>query len=326
MLVPVFLGFTAAFLFAASAALQRRAVLRAADSDTEHRAARHQIPVVWLVRRLLTQRVWLIGWATNLLGFVTQAAALHLGSIALVQPLLVTQLLFALPMASATIRRWPTLRDWLAALAVTGGVALILTVEGAAPLAGSADRDRLFVAVLVAAATVVTLVQLAQRGGPLLYGALIAASAGICYAISAAMMKLTADSLLDGGVLATALDWPGYVLAVSTLCGLLLGQQAYGSGSLSAAIAVMSIVNPAASYTLGLLAFHASPSTQPAALAASAAAASLLIIGVVGLAHSPTVQQETSRTTARGIYPDRGKVAKSAAARATHSGSDTCPQ
>ncbi|MFF5991747.1 DMT family transporter [Prauserella flavalba] len=326
MLVPVFLGFAAAFFFAASAALQRRAVLRAADSDTEHRASRHQVPVVWLVRRLLRQRVWLIGWLTNLLGFLCQAAALHLGSLALVQPLLVTQLLFALPMASAAIRRWPPLRDWLAALAVSGGVALFLTAEGAAPLAGTPDRERLLLAVLIAAATVVTLVQLAQRGGPLLYGALIAASAGICYAISAAMMKLTADSLLGEGVLATATDWPGYVLAASTLCGLLLGQQAYGSGSLSAAIAVMSIVNPGASYALGLLAFDAHLSTAPEALAAAAGAAFLLIIGVIGLAHSPNVREETSRTTTRGIYPERGKVSRTVATRAPDHGSDTCPQ
>ncbi|ASR36849.1 hypothetical protein BAY61_19715 [Prauserella marina] len=327
MLMPVFLGFAAAFLFAASAALQRRAVIEVAEADTERRAVRHRVPVAWLIRKLLRKRVWLIGWLTNLLGFFAQAAALHFGSIALVQPLLVTQLLFALPMASAAIRRWPSPRDWLAALAISGGVALFLTVEGAAPLDGTPDRGRLLLAVLIAAATVVTLVQLAQGRGPLLYGAFIATGAGICYAISAAMMKLTADSLLNEGVLATALDWPGYVLALSTLCGLLLGQQAYGSGSLSAAIAVMSIVNPAASYALGMLAFGAVLSTQPGPLAASAGAALLLVLGVFGLAHSPTVRQESSRTATHGIYPGGSNV-PGATSRSGHSeySSDSCPQ
>ncbi|GHF38108.1 drug/metabolite transporter (DMT)-like permease [Amycolatopsis bartoniae] len=308
MLIPVLLGFAAAFLFAASAALQRSAVLVVADADTEHRAAQHRVPILWLIRRLVRQRVWLAGWATNLLGFLSQATALHFGSIALVQPLLVTQLLFALPMASAVIRQWPSARDWLAAVAISGGVALFLAVEGAAPLDGSPDRGRLVVAVLVAAAVVVVLVQLAQGRGPLAHSALIASAAGMCYAISAALMKLTTDDLLVRGVLATAIDWPGYALALSTLTGLLLGQQAYGSGSLSAAIAVMSIVNPAVSYVLGMLAFHATLSTAPGPLAASAGAAVLLVAGVFGLAHSPTVQRETTRTATHGVYPGAGTV------------------
>ncbi|HVV13354.1 DMT family transporter [Amycolatopsis sp.] len=313
MLIPVVLGFAAAFLFAASAALQRSAVLEVADADVEHRASRHRVPVLWLIRRLIRKRVWLAGWATNLLGFLSQAIALHFGSIALVQPLLVTQLLFALPMASAVIRQWPALRDWLAALAIVGGVVVFLAVEGAAPLGGSPDRGRLLIAVVVAAATVVTLVQVAQGRGPLLHSAFIASAAGVCYAMSAALMKLTTDDLLNRGVLATALDWPGYLLALSTLTGLLLGQQAYGSGSLSAAIAVMSIVNPAVSYALGLLAFHATLSTSPGPLAATAGAAVLLTAGIFGLAHSPTVQRETTRTATHGVYPHTdslpGKVA-----------------
>ncbi|MFC4002284.1 DMT family transporter [Prauserella oleivorans] len=320
MFLPVFLGFLAAFLFAASAALQRGAVLDAADSDTEHRASRHQVPVLWLVRRLVRRPRWLFGWTTNLVGFGCQAAALHLGTVALVQPLLVTQLLFALPMASAAIRRWPTLRDWLAALAVSGGVAVFLAVEGTAPLEGEPNRGRLLLAVLVAAAVVVSLVQLAQRKRPMVYAALIATAAALCYATSAAMMKLTADSLVERGVAETAADWPGYVLAVSTLCGLLLGQQAYGSGSLSAAIAVMSIVNPVTSYALGLLAFDATLRVSTGSLAATAGAAVLLIVGVLGLAHSPTVRKETSSTAEHGVYPQSGNVSGTVSTRTRKTG------
>ncbi|EHK85338.1 hypothetical protein SZMC14600_16456 [Saccharomonospora azurea SZMC 14600] len=308
VVLPVALGFVAAFLFAASAALQRRAVLRAADSDADHRASTHRLPVLWLFRRLLRQRVWLAGWTTNLAGFASQAAALHFGSVALVQPLLVTQLLFALPMASAAIRQWPPLRDWLAALAISGGVALFLSVEGAAPLEGEADRTRLVIAVLVAALTIVTLLQIAQRRRPMAYSALVASCAGICYAMSAAMMKLTTDSLVNDGVVATATDWPGYLLAVTTFSGLVLGHQAYGSGSLSVAVAVMSTVNPCVSFTIGLLVFDAVPSTEPGPLAAVAVAGALLVAGAFGLSHSPAVRTETRSTAIHGVYPIRGNV------------------
>lgn len=265
--------------------------------------SKHRLPVVWMLRRLLRQRWWLAGWSTNFLGFVSQAAALYFGSVALVQPLLVTQLLFALPMASAVIRRWPPLRDWIAALSISGGVALFLSVEGVAPLDGSPNRPRLLLALLFVAVAVAILVQVAQWWGPLTYSACIAAGAGICYAMSAALIKLTTDSLVNRGVLATAWDWPGYTLAATALCGLLLGQQAYGSGSLSAAIAVISIVNPVASFALGLLAFDTSLSPTPGSLTAIAVAGILLVLGVVGLAHSPVVRQEATRAARHGIYP-----------------------
>ncbi len=146
---------------------------------------------------------------------------------------------------------------------------------------GAADRSRLLLAVGVAAVTVIALLQLAQRRGPLAYSALIAASAGICYAMSAAMIKVTTDSLLTRGVAATALDWPGYLIAVTTFSGLVLGHQAYGSGSLSVAVAVMSIVNPAASFALGLLAFDVTPVAGPGPLAAVAVSGVLLAVGSV---------------------------------------------
>ena len=122
------------------------------------------------------------------------------------------------------------------------------------------------------------------------------------------MMKLTADSLVDEGVAATATDWPGYLLAVTTATGLVLGHQAYGSGSLSAAVAVMSTVNPCVSFTIGLLVFDAVPATDPALLAAVAVAGVLLVAGAFGLAHSPAVRLGTRSTATHGVYPIRGNV------------------
>jgi hypothetical protein len=113
--------------------------------------------------------------------------------------------------------------------------------------------------------------------------------------MSAVLIKLTAQSLVERGVSATALDWPGYALAVSTLTGLLLEQEAFASGSLAAAVSAMSITNPVASYVIGVMAFHVQPPNHPGQLAAIAGAGLLLVLGTVGLAHSPTVQRELAQ-------------------------------
>lgn len=294
MLLAVSLGLLAALLFAAAASLQQHSAQVANDSlPPRQRGGRVRssvAPLPALARRLVRSRIWLAGWVTNLVGFLTQAAALHFGSVALVQPLLVTQLLFALPMATAWNRRRPSRLAWLSAAAISGGVALFLAVRGAAPVKGEPNREHIILAGL-SAITVVALLVLASVGRrQLTQAALLAVGAGLCFAMSAVLMKLTAADLLERGVAETAVDWPGYALAASTLTGLLLGQWAFATGSLTAAVAIMTITNPIASYLVGVLAFHVAPPTSPGALAAVAGAGALISIGVVGLSHSSIVR------------------------------------
>jgi drug/metabolite transporter (DMT)-like permease len=296
VLLAVSLGLLAAFLFAASASLQQHAAHEVDyTSHTGRGGGRRRVPnvviaLVRLVRSLLRSKLWLFGWTTNLVGFLVQAAALHFGSVALVQPLLVTQLLFALPMASAWCRRWPHRRDWMAGAAICAGLVVFLAVRGVAPLEGAPDR-RLVVVSGFSLLIVVGLLMLASTGRrPLVHSTMIAVAAGLCFAFSAVLMKLTTDDLLHRGVGATARDWPGYVLAVSTLTGLVLEQGAFAAGSLPAAVAAMTITNPLASYVLGVLAFHVTPPTSAGAVAGLAGAGVLLFAGAVGLAHSPIVR------------------------------------
>ena len=126
MIAVTALGLAAAFLFALSAFLQQRAA-RAAVGDTS--TLRDASGVMRLLGRLVRNRTWQVGWITNLCGVGTQAAALKVGSVAAVQPLMASQLLFVLTLASGEQRRWPSTRDWLSALAVCAGLVLLLTAD-----------------------------------------------------------------------------------------------------------------------------------------------------------------------------------------------------
>ena len=86
-----------------------------------------------LMSKLVRDRVWLKRLAGEPGRLRRPGVALHLGSVAAVQPLLVTQLLFAMPMASLEQRRWPRWRDWAAALSICGGLVLLLVVVHAVP-------------------------------------------------------------------------------------------------------------------------------------------------------------------------------------------------
>ncbi len=84
MIAATVLGLAAAFLFALSAFMQ---AARGAVNGDAH-SLRNALGVTRLVRNLVRSRIWLAGWMTNLCGVGTQAAALKVGSVATVQPLM----------------------------------------------------------------------------------------------------------------------------------------------------------------------------------------------------------------------------------------------
>jgi drug/metabolite transporter (DMT)-like permease len=283
-LAAVLLGLVVSFLFALSAYIQQRAA-RATHRPGGHSAARG---AVGLMRQLVRSRTWLLGWMVNLAGFGTQAVALHVGSVATVQPLLATQLLFALPMSSLERRTWPRVRDWFAAGCISAGLVVLLVVVHAKPLAGDPDRHRIVLAALCALALILVLVPISVRLGPNVVVLVGGACAGICFAMTAVFIKLTTDDLVNHGIGHTATDWVGYALAVSTLLGLVLGQGAFANGPLPWAVATKETMNPIASYAIGVLAFPVALPTGGETLAGIAGAGALLVLGAIGLAESPS--------------------------------------
>ncbi|MGH8882767.1 MAG: DMT family transporter, partial [Stackebrandtia sp.] len=158
---------------------------------------------------------------------------------------------------------------------------------GVAPLEGDPDRGRVLLATVSAAGLVLVLALISIRCPIWIAANMVAVAAGVCFAMSAVFMKLTTEDLLNRGIPATAADWPGYLLAVSTLGGLVLEQTAFAAGPLPWAIAAMSVTNPIVSYVVGVLAFRVSVPHDAGALAAVAGAGALIAAGIGGLAHSP---------------------------------------
>src|SRR5580693_6428399 len=81
---------------------------------------------LWLIVRLARRPIWLVGLASQILGFAFQVAALRYGALALVQPVFALELLFVFAymtvLGAGRVKR----RDWLAAAAMTAGLGLLL--------------------------------------------------------------------------------------------------------------------------------------------------------------------------------------------------------
>ena len=120
------------------------------------------------VAATLSHRLWLAGIVTDGIGLTLQVLALHLGALAVVQPLLISGLLFALLLRRRQGRR-VTAHEVRWALVLTGCLVAFLFLVGTNP-AGRAEAgpDRLPAAVAAGVGVLITLfcLLLAHRRRP----------------------------------------------------------------------------------------------------------------------------------------------------------------
>ena len=250
-----------------------------------------------LVFRLARQPIWLTGIASMILGFVFQLAALHYGPLALVQPILALELLFVFGymaiLGSRTVKR----RDWMAAAAMSAGLAVFLFA--ASPSAGRPHAP----AYLWLPAGLVTL-GCVLAGLALAFGlgrrkgasgsqraAILGVVTGISWGFVAAVIK-EFSSHLGGGAAAIFSNWSVYVLIGAGAASLLLASHALAAGPLAASQPGFTIMDPLAASLLGLFLFGESFQTDRGDLVLEAAALALLVAGVSALSHSHLIQGE----------------------------------
>ena len=182
--VPVALG--AAVCFGGCSVLQHEGTRRVHVRDPLAPA---------LLPRLLRQPIWLLGGLFNLAGVGLQAAALRLGSVSVVQPLIVMGLLVAVPLAARFARRRLHAGEVSGALLVVAGVGLFLLMSRPGAGVGSADNVPALpaaaagLAVVTAAAGCVA----ASRSGRSWSGLVLALAAGLLLGSSTVPLKLTTE-------------------------------------------------------------------------------------------------------------------------------------
>lgn len=284
-MLAVLCALGSALMYAMASVLQHRGGI---DQPAE------QSMKLGLLVRLARNRIWLGGVACDVAGYVLQFVALGHGPIIVVQTLLVTGLLFALPVGAAWSGRRLTSSDWLAAIAVVVGLAVFLAVAAPAP-GRPGTRPGTWVA-LLSAVTIVTALLVAWGQGPASRRRAVAlgAAAGLVYGAAAALTKTTAH-IFDRGLFGVVAHWQLYALIVIAVGGMLLAQSAFQAGALDLSLPAITVVDPVVSILIGVFAFHESIATGVWALGAESFALVLMIVGVVALARSEGLVAGTVR-------------------------------
>ncbi|MFC5996640.1 DMT family transporter [Pseudonocardia hispaniensis] len=256
---------------------------------------------------LLTTPLWLASWVVDGGSFVLQAAALHLGSLSVVQPLMVTTLLFSIPLAALGTGRRPSLLDWVGAVAVCGGLVLVLSTRGSSGIE-VANHATLIPAVLAVLLLAALLVVLARGRSAPVGAAMLAVSAGVLFSVGAAVTKLTTATAVDGGFVGLLTSWPGYALAAVSLVSFSLQQAAYARGPLAPAMTAIVIADPLTSYLLGVVGFGEPLPAPGAPLALAALGMGVLITGIAVLAHSPLLRPADAGERPASAPPTRASA------------------
>lgn len=289
MAVAVGAAVLAAVFFALAAVLQQRAAQREpAENSLRPR----------LILDLARRPVWVAGVATAVGAYGLQALALSFGPLALVQPIVTADLLFALLIAVRLYGGRIGRQEVGGALLVSGGTAAFLLIGQ--PTQGTFN-PALTRWSLVGVATV-SGVALALAGARVARGSLraslLAVSSGITFGLLAVLTKTVTGLLATGGVEHTFSTWQPYALGVVGLGGLLLVQSAFQAGPLAVVLPVADIVEPAVATLIGIMAFDERMRSSPGALLGEAVAAAGIALGIFVLDRSPLV-----RTLQEGMAP-----------------------
>jgi hypothetical protein len=234
---------------------------------------------------------WLLGIGCMVAGQILAAWSIGNLPLAFVEPLLATNLVFALvlavPIAKAQLRFW----EITGAVVLCTGVALLSVSRSAKPIGLSFGSFSHWPAAAAIAFIAFACVQAGRRRPGRARAMLTGAAAGLVFGIQDALTRQTLQALQSagpGGMLST---WAPYALVGAGATGIWLMQSAFSAGPLNVSLPAISAGEPVVGILLGVVVFGDRIQDTPGELAIYAGGLAALVIGVIMVGRSPALSQ-----------------------------------
>jgi drug/metabolite transporter (DMT)-like permease len=269
----------AAVLFAFAAVMQQESTMTV-DTDKSLSAG--------LLVELLHRPKWVLGALSMISGFGLQAVALAFGPVALVQPIVVLELAFAIPFGILRRHRHAGLREWAGILAVMTGISIF---ELAASPGGGVNNppttqwlESLVPVGAVAFACVA--VGSTRRGTtrPMFLGA----AAGLAFGVLSVLTKAVTH-LLSSDVAKAFVTWQVYVAVGVGIIALTVSQSAYQAGPLAYSMPFVGVLEPVVAVVIGDFVLGEQVRLSHTDFALELIAAAVACLGILLLTTSNTV-------------------------------------
>lgn len=275
--MDIAIALAAALLFALGSVLQQKAGLDAPDATAGSSSG--------LLLRMARKPVWLAGIAADALGFVGQAVALTIGRLAVVQPILATAMVFALPLGHRLTAQRVTRGDVAAAALVTLSLIAFLTIADPSGGRDDAPLGEWLVLGAVVAGVSVPLTLASLRARPAIKATLLGIVTGILFGVSAALTKSVGDAISED-VLGVLVDWHLYALIAVGYISMTFNQLALSTGVLAPVLAASMALDPITSVVIATTLLEESLHEDAAGIAATLAALAAMIVGMAILART----------------------------------------
>jgi drug/metabolite transporter (DMT)-like permease len=284
--LSVLFALVAAGLFAVGTVFEQKGAMEEPDADALRAG---------FLLRLVRKPVWLAGLLADALGYAAQAAALGVGRLIVVQPLLVASVVFALPLGVRMTGQRIGRREVAGAAAVCAGLVVFMLVANPSDgLADAPGRDWLVAAGVVGAiAALLTLAAVGRSAG--VKAALLGTASGIIFGLVAALTKSTVDRF-DDGLVAVVWNWHAYALIAASLIGFGLLQASLQTGALAPTVTTSMVFETVAGVAVGIALLHEELHEQAWGVVVSCLALAVILAGVIALAGSESAPRESPPT------------------------------
>lgn len=276
--------------------LQQQAAQRAPRSDL----------LRWrLLLDLLRMPQWLLGTAFMVAGLVLSALALDRGEVSLVEPLLATNLLFAMGLARVLTRQSLGRSGWAGVLLLAVGVTAFIVAgrpQGGGTEAGALRR---WLVVGIVVGLTLLLVSTARRMPLLEEATLLALAAGLLYGLQDALTRTVAQRLDTAGLAVVLRSWEPYAVLAAGVVGLLLVQSAFEAAPLRMSLPALTAAQPLTGIVCAVALLGDRLRVTPGALAWEAVGLLCIVAGVVMLGRHPAMPGSTPGAKP-GTGPDTG--------------------
>ncbi len=234
------------------------AAFYALAATMQHRAAQHeQVYAAFDPRLLITlirRPLWIFGILADLIGVTLHGLALGSGPLALVQPLLISGLVLAVPLEAIWERRRPRSRDQIGVVLSALGLGVFVVTIDPQPGVRVPGTVVLFAADLIVVLFVAGCIFWAYRSPPGRRATLLGIATGGLYAIAAALAKVVVFRIETDGIGVLG-DGHLYALALIGIAAMVLNQNAFQAGSLAGPLTGITLADPLGSLLIATLAF-----------------------------------------------------------------------
>lgn len=254
-----------------------------------------------MLSTLVRRPLWWAGTGAAVVGYLFQAIALTYGSLLLVAPLLVSALLFALPLSAWLAKRRVTRAEWLWASVLTVALAVFVALARTRP--GDYEGSEL-ASVAVAAATLVLVglcVIAAPRFSDWRRAILLAIGVGVMFGVVSVLTKIETHLLAEEGVTRAVRSPVTYLLIAFGVVATLLQQSAFHAGSLKASVPAMLVLEPVVAVMLGQVVLGEHLAVGKPSAAALGAAVAAMAAATIALGRDEGALEDELEASARGV-------------------------